>query len=69
MQQRTQIFQEIDDAEEVISASEIKEMLGMWENLSNFIQKKHPEKVVAGRATVLFIGTCLTHSRKNHKDG
>ncbi|XP_015417010.1 PREDICTED: tigger transposable element-derived protein 1-like [Myotis davidii] len=50
-QQHTEVLQEIDDMEEeeeVISIGEIKEMLGMWEKLSDFIQKKHPEKIAHG---------------------
>ncbi|XP_039624723.1 tigger transposable element-derived protein 1-like [Polypterus senegalus] len=65
-QQHTEVLQEISDAEEaeeVISTSEIKEMLGMWEKLSDFIQKKHPEKVSTGRATALFNDTCMMHFR------
>ncbi|XP_059540726.1 uncharacterized protein LOC132228401 [Myotis daubentonii] len=64
-QQHTEVLQEINDMEEeeVISVSEIKEMLGMWEKLSDFIQKKHPEKIATGRAMELFIDTCLTHFR------
>uniref|UniRef100_A0A8C8VHY4 HTH CENPB-type domain-containing protein n=1 Tax=Pelusios castaneus TaxID=367368 RepID=A0A8C8VHY4_9SAUR len=65
-QQHTEVLQEIGDAEEaeeVISTSEIKEMLGMWEKLSDLFQKKHPEKVATGHATALFNDTCLTHFR------
>ncbi|XP_051783372.1 tigger transposable element-derived protein 1-like isoform X1 [Erpetoichthys calabaricus] len=62
-QQHKEVLQEIREVEEVISTSEIKKMLGMWEKLSDFIQKKHPEKVATGRAMVLFNDTCLTHFR------
>ncbi|XP_014308512.2 uncharacterized protein LOC106696566 [Myotis lucifugus] len=65
-QQHMEVLQEIDDTEEeeeVISVSEIKEMLGMWEKLSDFIQKIHPEKIATGRAMELFNDTCLTHFR------
>ncbi|XP_059549399.1 tigger transposable element-derived protein 1 isoform X1 [Myotis daubentonii] len=65
-QQHTEVLQEIDDTEEeeeVISVSEIKEMLGVWEKLSDFIQKKHLEKIATGRAMELFNDTCLTHFR------
>ncbi|XP_070275853.1 zinc finger protein 64 isoform X2 [Myotis yumanensis] len=63
-QQHMEVLQEIDDTEEeVISISEIKEMLGMWEKLSDFIQKRHPEKIATGRAMELFNDTCLTHFR------
>ncbi|UYV76721.1 hypothetical protein LAZ67_14001873 [Cordylochernes scorpioides] len=46
-----------------ISTSEIKEILGMWERVSQFVEKKHPEKVATGRASDLFNDTCLTHFR------
>ncbi|XP_015415779.1 PREDICTED: uncharacterized protein LOC107182194 [Myotis davidii] len=64
-QQHTEVLQGIDDTEEeaAISISEIKEMLGMWEKLSDFIQKKHPEKIASGHVMELFNDTCLTHFR------
>ncbi|XP_059512727.1 programmed cell death 1 ligand 2 isoform X2 [Myotis daubentonii] len=67
-QQHTEVLQEIDDTEEeegeeVISISEIKEMLGLWEKLSDLIQKKHPEKNATGCAMELFNNICLTHFR------
>eukprot|EP00106_Octopus_bimaculoides_P013869 XP_014781311.1 PREDICTED: tigger transposable element-derived protein 1-like [Octopus bimaculoides] len=61
--QQYTVLQEIGDAEEVISISAIKEMLGMWEKLSDFSQKKHPEKVATGQAIVLLNDTFLTHFR------
>uniref|UniRef100_UPI00358F0D9F tigger transposable element-derived protein 1-like isoform X2 n=1 Tax=Myxine glutinosa TaxID=7769 RepID=UPI00358F0D9F len=66
-QQNTEVLQEINaeepEAEMVIATSEIKEMLGMWEKISEFIEKKHPEKVATGRALALCNDTCLTHFR------
>ncbi|GFU58281.1 tigger transposable element-derived protein 1 [Nephila pilipes] len=62
-QQHTEVMQEIGFEEEVISTSEIKEILGMWERVSQFVEKKHPEKVATGRASDLFNDTCLTHFR------
>lgn len=66
-QQHTEVMQEIgfeeSEEEEVISTSEIKEILGMWERVSQFVEKKHPEKVATGRASDLFNDTCLTHFR------
>ena len=56
-------FEEEPELEEVISTSEIKEMLGMWERVSQLVEKKHPEKVATGRASELFNDTCLTHFR------
>ncbi|GFS64902.1 uncharacterized protein NPIL_605841 [Nephila pilipes] len=52
-----------ESEEEVISTSEIKEILGMWERVSLFVEKKHTEKVATGRASDLFNDTCLTHFR------
>ncbi|GFT17162.1 HTH CENPB-type domain-containing protein [Nephila pilipes] len=52
-----------ESEEEVISTSEIKEILGMWERVSQFVEKKHPEKVATGRASDLFNDTCLTPFR------
>ncbi|GFS79232.1 tigger transposable element-derived protein 1 [Nephila pilipes] len=65
-QQQTEIMQEIgfeESEEEVISTSEIKEILEMWERVSQFVEKKHPEKVATCRASDLFNDTCLTHFR------
>ncbi|GBM38515.1 Tigger transposable element-derived protein 1 [Araneus ventricosus] len=56
-------FEEKPEVEDTISASEIKEILGMWERVSQFVGKKHPEKVATGRASELFNDTCLTHFR------
>ncbi|GBL82599.1 hypothetical protein AVEN_263684-1 [Araneus ventricosus] len=50
-------------SEDTISTSEIKEILGMWERVSQFVEKKHPEKVATGRASELYNDTCLTHFR------
>ncbi|UYV68704.1 hypothetical protein LAZ67_6000488 [Cordylochernes scorpioides] len=66
-QQHTEVMQVIgfeESEEEVISTSEIKEILGMWERVSQFVEKKkHPEKVATGRASDLFNDTCPTHFR------
>ncbi|GIX96047.1 hypothetical protein CDAR_7041 [Caerostris darwini] len=46
-QQHTEVMQEIgfeESEEEVISTSEIKEILGMWESVSQFVEKKTPRK-------------------------
>ncbi|GFT40692.1 uncharacterized protein NPIL_383701 [Nephila pilipes] len=64
-QQHTEVMQEIgfEESKEVISTSEIKEILGMWERVLQFVEKKHPEKVTTGRASDLFNDTCLIHFR------
>ena len=51
------------EEEEVVSSREIKEVLAKWQDVSDFIEKRHPEKVSTGRATALFNDTCLTHFR------
>ncbi|GBN07866.1 hypothetical protein AVEN_244477-1 [Araneus ventricosus] len=56
-------FEEYPEVEYTISTSEIKEILGIWERVSQFVEKKHPEKVATGRASELFKDTCLTHFR------
>lgn len=48
---------------EVISTRDIKEILGMWEKVVEFVDKNHPEKVATDRASELFNETCLTHFR------
>lgn len=68
MMQHTEVLQEISceeevEPDEVVSTREIKDMLAMWEKLSSFIEKKHPEKVSTGRASALFSDTCLTRFR------
>ncbi|GIY83212.1 tigger transposable element-derived protein 1 [Caerostris darwini] len=47
-QQHTEVMQEIgfeESEEEVISTSEIKEILGMWESVSQFVEKKTQKKL------------------------
>ena len=56
-------FEEEPGVEEAISTSEIKEILVMGEKVSQFVEKKHPEKVATGRASELFNDTCITHFR------
>ena len=47
-QQHTEVMQEIgfeESEEEVISTSEIKEILGMWERVSQFVEKNTQKKL------------------------
>ena len=65
MMQHMEVLQEISnekevEPEEVISTSEMKEMLAMWEKVSSSIEKKHTEKISTGRASALFNDICLT---------
>ncbi|GIY53510.1 hypothetical protein CDAR_494991 [Caerostris darwini] len=46
-QQHIEVMQAIgfeESEEEVISTSEIKEILGMWESVSQFVEKKNTQK-------------------------
>ena len=58
-QQHTEILQEINEpeAEEITSTCEMKEVLGMWEKVAEFVENKHPEKIETGRASALFDDT------------
>nr|XP_053627666.1 uncharacterized protein LOC128685187 [Cherax quadricarinatus] len=63
-QQHQEVLQDIrtteaQDVEEYVSTSEIKEMLGIWERFSDFIEKKHPEKVSSGCALELCNEACI----------
>ena len=56
MMQNMEVLLEISSKEEVqpeevISTRKIKDMLAMWEKVSSFIEKKHPEKASSGRAS------------------
>lgn len=56
MMQHTDVLQEISseeevEQEEVISTSEIKDMVAVWEKVSSFTEKKNPEKVSTGPAS------------------
>ncbi|KAK4324021.1 hypothetical protein Pmani_005333 [Petrolisthes manimaculis] len=68
MQQHTLVLQEIHSEEEEtepkeVNTSAIKEVLGMWEKITEFVAKEHPEKLSTGCALALFDDTCLTHFR------
>ena len=72
-QQYKEVLSEIssdeETEEEVISTTEIKEVLAMWEKVLDFMVKKHPEKVATGLALALCNDTCLTHFRNIVKKG
>ncbi len=50
-------------AEKAISTSDIKAVLAKWQDVSEFVEKNHPEKVSTGRAAALFNDTALAHFR------
>lgn len=53
VQQHMEILQEIntmeEPEEEEVLASKIKNILGMWERLSEFVERKHPENLQLDR--------------------
>ncbi|UYV64091.1 hypothetical protein LAZ67_2006550 [Cordylochernes scorpioides] len=53
-----------ESEEEVISTSEVKEILGMWERVSQFVEKKNTQKKLQQVVHLTFFNvTCLTHFR------
>lgn len=57
-------FSEKEDEAVIISSAKIKEILGKFHEISEFIGKNHPEKVFTNRAISNFDDVCLTHFRK-----
>lgn len=35
----------------------------MWQKVSDFVERKHPEKFATGRTAAMFNNTCLTYFR------
>ena len=63
-----EVMQELSSEEEVeqveeIPSREIREMLAKWQDVADFVEKKHPDKLSTGRATTLFNDTCLAYFR------
>ncbi|UYV73520.1 hypothetical protein LAZ67_10003933 [Cordylochernes scorpioides] len=59
-QQHTEVMQVIgfeESEEEVISTSEIKEILGMWERVSQFVEKKNSQKKLQQVVHLTFLMT------------
>ncbi|GFS43335.1 hypothetical protein NPIL_90691 [Nephila pilipes] len=54
---------ELSSEEEVEPAREISDILGKWQEVSDFVEKRHPEKLSTGRASALFDDRCLTFFR------
>lgn len=54
--------EEVGETEETTSA-EIREAIGWYENLTRFIEKKHPEKVLTGRLMDSVNDRCMSHFR------
>lgn len=51
------------ESEDEPTSREITDILGKWQEVSDFIEKRHPEKLSTGRASALFNDTCLTYFR------
>ena len=51
------------EPEEELTSREISDILGKWQEVSDFVEKRHPEKLSTGRASALFNDTCLTFFR------
>ncbi|GFT22736.1 hypothetical protein NPIL_413651 [Nephila pilipes] len=47
----------------VYRSSEISDILGKSQEVSDFVEKRHPEKLSTGRASALFDDRCLTFFR------
>ena len=48
---------------QVITSTEIKKILGYYKKVTDFIEKKHHEKVHTGGITAQFNDICLAHFR------
>ncbi|GFT69036.1 hypothetical protein NPIL_138181 [Nephila pilipes] len=51
------------EPEEKLTSREISAILGKWQEVSDFVEKRHPEKLYTGRASALFEDRCLTFFR------
>ncbi|GFS88846.1 hypothetical protein NPIL_261561 [Nephila pilipes] len=47
----------------ILTSREISDILGKWQEVSDFVEKRHPEKLSKGRASALFYDKCLTFFR------
>ncbi|XP_068245155.1 tigger transposable element-derived protein 1-like [Palaemon carinicauda] len=43
------------EEEEVLTSREIREILGMWQKVSDFVEKRHPEKLHTRRASAYYL--------------
>ncbi|GFS84539.1 tigger transposable element-derived protein 1 [Nephila pilipes] len=43
------------EPEEKLTSREISDILGKWKEVSDFVEKRHPEKLSTGRASALFV--------------
>ncbi|XP_064097446.1 tigger transposable element-derived protein 1-like [Macrobrachium nipponense] len=66
--QHSKVLQELSSEEEVeeedcLSTKEIRDMLAKWQEFSDFMEKRHPDKLVCGRALAFCDNTCVRHFR------
>ncbi|GFT86760.1 tigger transposable element-derived protein 1 [Nephila pilipes] len=59
------VVMELSSEEEVepkekLTSREISDILGKWQEVSDFVEKRDPEKLSTGRASALFDDRCLT---------
>lgn len=54
---------EVEDEAPVVTTAEIKEVLAVYQKVTDFVEKNHPEKVHTNRAAAQYNDTCLTHFR------
>nr|XP_020452715.1 tigger transposable element-derived protein 1 [Monopterus albus] len=66
-EQQQEVMEEISSEEEdkkpeeSLTSNEIRDMCKMWETVQNFVEKHHPNKAVAVRATNLFNDNAVSH--------
>ncbi|GFS83995.1 tigger transposable element-derived protein 1 [Nephila pilipes] len=51
------------EPEEKLTSREISDILGKWQEVSDFVEKRHIEKLSTGRGSALFDDKCLTFFR------
>ncbi|GFT28025.1 hypothetical protein NPIL_164731 [Nephila pilipes] len=51
------------EPKEKLTSREVSDILGMWQEVSDFVENRHPEKLSTGRASALFDDRCLTFFR------
>ncbi|XP_068607217.1 uncharacterized protein [Brachionichthys hirsutus] len=68
--QRTAVQEEFGDEEEeeedaaIVPPAQIKDILAKFHEVSEFVEKNHPEKVMTSRAIAHYDDVCLAHFRR-----
>ena len=55
--------EDVEEVEDIISSAEIKRILGYHQQVVDFVEKHHPQKLQVCRAASQFDTICLTHFR------